>query len=236
MNDELTIIPLLKLIPTFLPTVLLLVVMQLWSLRARDAVYANLRMVIQLLAIGYVLTYIFEARNPWIIIAVVAIMIAVSSWIALRPLPDKGWANYLIVLTAIGAAGLAMLFIVTQLTLDMGRWFEPRYVVPLAGMIFANSMNTVCLAAERFEAERHGGADLSAARRTALDAALIPQINTLLAVGLVSLPGMMTGQILSGVDPLIAARYQVMVMMMIFGSAGLAAVGYLALRPPLERA
>ncbi len=68
------------------------------------------------------------------------------------------------------------------------------------------------------------------ARRAALDAALIPQINGLLAVGLVSLPGMMTGQILAGVEPLVAVRYQIMVMAMVFGSGGLAAVLYLTLR------
>ena len=65
------------------------------------------------------------------------------------------------------------------------------------------------------------------ARRTALDAALIPQLNALFAVGLVSLPGMMTGQILSGIDPLVAVRYQIMVMCMVFGSGGLAAAAYL---------
>ena len=72
----------------------------------------------------------------------------------------------------------------------------------------------------------------TAARTTALDAALIPQVNALLAVGLVSLPGMMTGQILSGVDPLIAVRYQIVVMCMIFGSSGLAAVAYLVSQRP----
>ena len=97
-------------------------------------------------------------------------------------------------------------------------------------MIFVNSMNTVSLAAERFEAERGRGESLHGARRTALDAALIPQINGLLAVGLVSLPGMISGQILSGVDPLVAVRYQIMVMCMIFGSGGLAAASYLTLR------
>ena len=121
-----------------------------------------------------------------------------------------------------------MLAIVSQIVLDLPRWFEPHIVVPLAGMIFANVMNTVSLAAERFEAERDS--DLAEARRIALDAALIPQINGLLAVGLVSLPGMMTGQILSGVDPLVAVRYQIMVMCMIFGSAGLGAAFYLQLR------
>ena len=231
-GDSLAAIPLVRLLPTAVPTVLLIVVLRLWSLKAWDAVYANLRMVIQLLAIGYVLTYIFEARNPLIVIAVIVVMMAASSWIALRPLQDKSAPAFLIVLVAIGSSGLCVLLIVTQLTLEMPRWFEPRYVVPLAGMIFANAMNTVCLAAERFAAERERDLAAVEARRTALEAALIPQINALLAVGLVSLPGMMTGQILSGIDPLVAVRYQIMVMLMIFGSAGMAAVVYLALRRP----
>ena len=112
---------------------------------------------------------------------------------------------------------------------DLPRFFEPRFVVPLAGMIFANAMNTVSLAAERFEAERARGVEVATSRRVALDAALIPQVNALLAVGLVSLPGMMTGQILSGIEPLVAVRYQIMVMCMTFGSAGLAAAVYLVL-------
>ena len=99
-------------------------------------------------------------------------------------------------------------------------------------MIFANSMNTVSLSAERFVAETKRAVPYREARRTAMEAAMIPQINALLAVGLVSLPGMMTGQILSGVDPLIAVRYQIMVMCMIFGSAGTATAIYLTLLRP----
>jgi putative ABC transport system permease protein len=125
-----------------------------------------------------------------------------------------------------------MLALVSQLVIDLPRWFEPRFVVPLAGMIFANAMNTVSLAAERFESEQAREVEYAEARTTALDAALIPQVNALLAVGLVSLPGMMTGQILSGVDPLIAVRYQIVVMCMIFGSSGLAAVAYLFAQRP----
>jgi len=96
-------------------------------------------------------------------------------------------------------------------------------------------MNTVSLAAERFESEFKRGENYISARRTALDATLIPQINSLFAVGLVALPGMMTGQILSGVDPNIAVRYQIMVMWMIFGSGGIAAVIYLVLRIRMVR-
>ena len=112
----------------------------------------------------------------------------------------------------------------------MPRWFEPNIVIPIAGMIFANSMNTVSLAAERFESEFNRRARYIVARQIALDAALIPQINSLFAVGLVALPGMMTGQILLDVDPNIAVRYQIMVMCMVFGSGGIAAYIYLALR------
>jgi putative ABC transport system permease protein len=135
-----------------------------------------------------------------------------------------------IILISIGVPGLILLGLVTQFVLKMQKWFEPSLVVPIAGMIFANSMNTLSLAAERFESEFNRGEDYINARRVALDASLIPQINSLFAVGLVALPGMMTGQILSGVDPIIAVRYQIMVMWMIFGSGGLAAVLYLILR------
>jgi putative ABC transport system permease protein len=157
-------------------------------------------------------------------------MIAMSSWIALRPLTDRGIKPYSIVTIAIGVSGLGVLLLVTQIILELPRWFEPRFVIPLAGMIFANSMNTISLAGERFHAERGRGEDYLSARRLAMEAAMIPQVNALLAVGLVSLPGMMTGQILSGVEPLTAARYQIMVMCMIFSTAGLAAVLYMALK------
>ena len=96
-------------------------------------------------------------------------------------------------------------------------------------MIFANSMNSVSLAAERYESEIANGVPLINARHTALHASLIPTINMLFAVGLVSLPGMMTGQILSGVSPHVAVRYQIMVMCMIFGSAGISSAYFLAL-------
>lgn len=204
-------------------------IMHLWRLEAGQAVYANLRMLIQLLAVGYVLTFVLETEEPMVVLAVLLLMIGVSAWIALRPLAERRVALYPLVLLAIAASGGAVLILVTQLVLDLPRWFEPRFVVPLGGMIFANAMNTVSLAAERYHAEQERVDDHLECRRIAFEAAMIPQINALLAVGLVSLPGMMTGQILSGVDPLIAARYQIMVMCMIFGSAGLAASGYLVL-------
>ena len=214
----------------FIPTVFLLAIMLRWKLKAWVGLYANARMLFQLLLVGLFLTFVFETTQPMVIVALVALMIGVSAWIALRMFEVREAKTYLILLTSIGIPGLIILMIVTQLVLEMPRWFEPNLVVPIAGMIFANSMNTVSLAAERFESEYKRGEDYASARRTALDAALIPQINSLFAVGLVALPGMMTGQILSGVDPNIAVRYQIMVMWMIFGSGGLAAAMYLVLR------
>jgi len=96
-------------------------------------------------------------------------------------------------------------------------------------MIFSNAMNTVSLAAERIESDRSSGIDYLHARNNALSASLIPVINTFFAVGLVALPGMMTGQILSGVSPLIAAKYQIVIMSVIFGSSGISAAIYLHL-------
>ena len=223
-------IPLVNLLAAFAPSLLLLAVMRRWSLDAWAALIANGRMLVQLLAVGYVLTAVFETDRPVVVLAVVVLMIGASSWIALRPLRQKGASAYVRALVAIASCGVTMLVIVTQGVLALPVWFEPHVVVPLAGMIFANAMNAVSLAAERFEVERERAVALPDARSAALDAALIPQINGLLAVGLVSLPGMMTGQILSGVDPLVAVRYQIMVMCMVFGSGGLAAAVYLVLR------
>ena len=223
-------IPILELSIVFIPTAFLLAVMFRWQLKAFMGLYANVRMLVQLLLVGYFLTYVFETNQPVVIILVITLMIAVSAWIALRSFEEKDIKTYFIFLISIGLPGLILLGLVTQLVLQMQKWFEPSLVVPIAGMIFANSMNTVSLVAERFESEFQRGEDYVDARRIALDASLIPQINSLFAVGLVSLPGMMTGQILSGVDPVIAVRYQIMVMWMTFGSGGLAAVLYLVLR------
>ena len=228
--NEVTIIPLANLLLGFLPVILLITVMKFWGLNALQSVYANFRMLIQLLLIGYVLTYIFETDQPIIVLFVVLFMILMSSWIALRPLQERGIKAFMIVVVSLGLSGLAVLLLISQLIVELPRWYEPSFIVPIAGMIFANSMNTVSLAGERFSIERQRDKNYHEARKIALETAMIPQINALLAVGLVSLPGMMTGQILSGIEPLTAARYQIMVMCMIFSTAGLSAVTYMSFK------
>jgi len=228
--NEVEIIPIANLLLGFLPVMLLIVVMKLWGLNAFQPIYANFRMLIQLLLIGYVLTYIFETDQPVVILLVILFMILMSSWIALRPLQERGIKAFMVVIASLGLSGLAVLFLISQFIVELPRWFEPNFIIPIAGMIFANSMNTVSLAGERFSTEQERGKNYREARRIALETAMIPQINALLAVGLVSLPGMMTGQILSGIEPLTAARYQIMVMCMIFSTAGLSAVTYMSLK------
>ena len=181
---------------------------------------------------GYALTFVFGSQRAMVTIAVVSVMLAVAGWIALRPLGDERPGRYPAVLAAISLGALTVLVLVTQGVLGVSPWHDASVVIPLAGIVLANSMNTVSLAAERFRTERRRGATYPEARHTAMSTALIPMTNSLLAVGIVSLPGMMTGQILSGVTPLVAVRYQVLVMCMIFGSAGLATSCYLVLQRP----
>ena len=214
----------------FIPVIILIGIMYFWGLKISNSIYANFRMLIQLLLIGYVLTFIFETDEPIIIALVVLFMILMSAWIAMQPLKEKGVYPFVIIFISLALSGLAVLFLISQFIVDLPRWFEPRFVVPIAGMIFANSMNTVSLAGERFFIEKDRGKDYLGSRKIALETALIPQVNALFAVGLVSLPGMMTGQILSGIEPLMAARYQIMVMCMIFSTAGLSAVTYMSFK------
>jgi len=220
-------IPLSNLALSFLPALLMVAIMFAWSLRAGNAIYAMTRMLGQLLLIGYFLTYIFQSESVWVVLAVLSVMVVVSSWIALNNVTENRKLLYFCSLGSILLAGSFTLAIISAGVLQLDPWYQPRFLIPLAGMIFANSMNSVSLCAERVAAELKRGDDWLTARTTALQAGMIPMVNSLFAVGLVSLPGMMTGQILSGVSPLIAVRYQIMVMCMIFGCGGIAAVLFL---------
>lgn len=229
MNTSVQTISLSGLLWAFIPTIIVIGILYHWALDSRSALHAVGRMLVQLLLIGYVLMFLFETEHAGIIVLVLGIMLIAASWIAMRPLQQKEPKLYWNAFVAIVIGGTMALALMTQVVLDVQPWYLPRYVVPLAGMIFANAMNTVSLAAERFEAECLRTRAYMEARNTALQSSLIPVINSLFAVGLVSLPGMMTGQILSGVSPLVAAKYQIVIMCMIFGASGMSAGLYLLL-------
>lgn len=229
MNSSIQTIPLVNLALAFIPVVVVVIIIWKWKLGYRDSIYAVSRMLIQLLLIGYFLTYIFESDSATIVVAILVVMLLASSWIAMRTIKIPLKTLYLKSFASILLGGGIILVLITQGVLHLQPWYLPSYMIPLAGMIFANAMNSVSLAGERLQAELNRGVSYEQARMIALRASLIPITNSLLAVGLVSLPGMMTGQILSGVSPFIAARYQIMVMCMIYGSAGISAAYFLTL-------
>jgi len=229
MNNTIQTISLVHLTIAFIPVAVILAILFKWSLNTGSAFYAVSRMLGQLLLVGYFLTSIFESDNALIIMIILTVMLLSSSWIALRMVKAQRRILFRNAFFSIALGGGSVLFIITQWVLNLDPWYFPRYMVPLAGMIFSNSMNSISLAAERLYAELERDVPFLEARKIALQAALIPIVNSLFAVGLVSIPGMMTGQILSGVSPLIAARYQIMVMCMIFGAAGISAACFLGL-------
>jgi len=197
-----------------------------WIGNTKEIAYATLRMSAQLLLIGYVLEFLFTNNSLWSGVLIALFMIAVSSFIALRSFQTKTLRSYLQIFSAIAIGGTLNLIIVLAAVLDLESLYVPMIMIPLAGMIYANAMNAVAISAERFNNEILDKS-YKEARMFAFKAAMIPQINALLAVGLVSLPGMMTGQILSGVTPLIAARYQIVVMAMVLGSSGISTILFL---------
>lgn len=229
MENPVITLSLPQLALAFVPVAITLVVLFRWSFGTGNALYALGRMLVQLLLIGYVLAWIFGAHSGWLILLVLSIMLIASSWIALGTVREQRWRLLAYSLAAITGGGGLTLALITQLVLQLDPWYLPRYMVPLAGMVFANAMTAVSLAAERLYAELEHGLDWEKSRVVAYQAAMIPVINSLFAVGLVSLPGMMTGQILSGVSPLIAARYQIMVMCMIFAASGISTAIFLVL-------
>ena len=217
----------IDLVIAFIPIMSVIAIYTLWSLDSKTTIYASIRMLIQLIAIGYILATIFAFDDPGLVVLVLTIMLFIASWIAMRPLRQQSAKLFTQALIAIAVGGISTLALTTFAVLKIEYWYQPQYVIPLAGMIFSNAMNTVSLAAERFESELENNNDYIKSRNTAFTASLIPIINTFFAVGLVALPGMMTGQILSGVSPLIAAKYQIVIMSIWLGSSGVSAAIFL---------
>ncbi len=199
-----------------------------WNGKVSEVLYASSRMLVQLLAMGYALVAIFANPAPTISLVIVSIMLAIAAWIAIRPVKHHN-GIFAPAAFALGGAVLLHLFLSLVLVLNVETWYSPEVLIPLAGMYLANSMNAISLSTERYFAELSHNTKPKEAKTLAFKAAMIPQINGLLAVGLVALPGMMTGQILSGVSPLVAVRYQIMIMTMVLGTTGLASALMLTL-------
>ena len=200
--------------------------------------WASVRMVFQLLAVGYLLHFVFAVKNPLPVIAIWFVMGAFALQVMGGRIKRKMPHFYRVMGTSlfIGCGGVTFLF--CTVVVRYSPWWDPRYLIPLAGMIIGNSMNGASLAAERLGAEMRERKDeiesalcLGASGRqasetavqTAFRAALVPTVNTMAAMGIVSRPGMMTGQILSGTEPMVAVRYQVAIMCAITGAVAITA-------------
>lgn len=232
LDKTVNIIELPQLALAFIPVLAVIFIQFSWSLPQKRTLHALARMLVQLLLVGFFLSYIFESNSAWLVLVLLIIMVLFSSWIALNNIEAPKRQLFQRAVLAISLSALLTLLIITQGVLQLSPWYHAQTLIPLAGMVFASSMNSISLSGERFYAELANKMSYKQARNIAFQASMIPNVNALLAVGIVSLPGMMTGQILSGVSPFIAARYQIMVMCMIFASAGISSAYFLFLAKP----
>ncbi len=196
---------------------------------AQRLVIGALRTVVQLMLVGYVLVYIF-ALDRWYLVGVALLgMLLVATKAAVNR--QFRASRTLLMITGVAmllASGFTLLYIST-LVVRVTPWYNPQYLIPLFGMIVGSAMNAAAIAAERLASEMAArAAEIEAYLalgttaqqasqhpvRQALRAALMPTVNGLMVVGIVTLPGMMTGQILAGASPLIAIRYQIVVAFM----------------------
>ncbi len=199
----------------------------------RDVLIGAVRAVVQLVLVGYVLVYIFGLDRWYLVVSALLLMLAVATKTAVdrQDNPNRALLGIVGVAMLIGS-GLTLVY-VGAAVVRMEPWYNPRYLIPLFGMIVGNSMNAAALAAERLAGEvaarraeieaylALGAHPVRATRdavRRAIRASMIPMLNSLMVVGIVALPGMMTGQIIAGASPITAVRYQIVVMFMLMGA------------------
>lgn len=207
----------------------------------RRLLVAAIRMVLQLTLIGLVLKALFASSSIWLTAGVCVLMVlfAAHEITARQSRPFSGLWNYGMGAASLTVAGLSVTILALTTQIRPDPWYDPRYAVPLLGMILGNAMTGVSLGLERLlnaavrergaiEARLSLGEDFSNAisgfRNRSVRSGLIPIINSMSAAGLVFLPGMMTGQILSGIDPVEAVKYQLLIMFLIAGGTGMGVV------------
>ncbi len=153
MNPTIQAIPLESLALAFLPVVIVLFILHRWDDDYKETLYGLARMLVQLLVVGYVLVYIFNAESAILISVILLIMCIVSSWIALRTIKTQRKPLYPLAFISIALGGGSVLVLITQAVLRLDVWYTPHVIIPIAGMIFAASMNSVSIATERMATE-----------------------------------------------------------------------------------
>jgi putative ABC transport system permease protein len=213
-----------------------------WQLQLglqRDMIWGAIRTFVQLALTGFILAYIFQQNNAWLTLLALAVMFGVAIHTARGRVATAFPGKAGVFAAAIISGGALVLTFVTAVVVKIEPWYDPRYLLPLAGMIVGNAMTAVTLAVDRFTGDlrrRRGEVEAALAlganpaqavaqiRRDALRTAIMPSVNAMLVVGVVSLPGMMTGQIIAGQPPTQAVHYQIVVMYMITAAAVITSV------------
>ncbi len=202
----------------------------------RDLLVGAIRTFAQLFLMGYVLKFIFDIHNLLLVLILFTFMVAAAVHIIKGRVGEKTISFGLPTFVSMLLSYIVVSYFVTAIIVGAKPWWTPQYFIPLAGMIVGNSMTAISIALERLFSDLRNrraevemklalGADYREASqdilREAVRAGMIPSINSLMSVGLVSLPGMMTGQILAGAEPLVAIRYQIIVMLMMVAATSI---------------
>jgi putative ABC transport system permease protein len=207
----------------------------------RSLFFAAVRTVVQLLLIGFVLRWVFSVDRWYFVLAVMTLMTIIAGIAAVRRTSRRYpgmWTDSLVTIWA--SSWLITAFAIFVVVQPPGAWYQPQYAIPLLGMLLGNALTATSLGLGRLTDElltrraevetllALGATRWEAARdtvRTAIRTGMVPIVNAMMVVGLVSLPGMMTGQILSGVDPMEAVKYQIIIMFLIAAATSLGVVG-----------
>lgn len=212
-------------------------------------IIGSIRACVQLMAMGFVLGLVFEMDRWYYVVCVVVLMVLVGSRSAYQRVERKLPGLQPVMVGSIAVAILAVMVPVVTVILRLEHWYQPQYLIPISGMIIGNATTGCAVAADRLLAEmalRRDeveamlclGASWRQAARTSVRAALragwVPTINAITVYGIVQLPGMMTGQVIGGVEPVEAVKYQVLIAYMLVGAVALGS--YLTVRLACSRA
>ena len=193
----------------------------------RQLAYSAFRSLMQLIAIGYILDIVFAIDNWLVVLGILGVMITIASIVTRNRIDQKLKGLLSTVILSLVASSAFTLSYVILLIVQPDKWYEPQYLIPLAGMLFGNAMNGASLAGERLlnsiqqnrlEIETYlslgatGKQAIAGYQREAIRTGLIPTLNNMVVIGLVSLPGMFTGQVLGGSNPRDAASYQILIL------------------------
>lgn len=205
----------------------------------RDLLWGTVRTVSQLALMAVVLTWVFQIQLWYVILPIYALMILFAARIIRGRVQSTTVRYFIPTFLSMLLSYMLVSYFVVDVIVQVRPWYRPEYFLPIGGMVIGNSMNAIAIALDRLftdllrrrdEVELllclgATGKEASASMfRDAVKAGMIPSINSMMGVGLVFIPGMMTGQILAGADPLVAVKYQIMVMLMLVGSTAAGSV------------